>query len=773
MFTSLKSWIGRSRGRRIAMWSCLVALLFGVMDLGRPAEDYLLMARNAVRSQPASGDIVVIAIDDRSLTEINAWPWPRSIHGRLAEELDRLGARKVAFDIEFPAPSTSEEDRQLAASLARLGSRAMLAMRFSVDLRSGERIDLFPIPELRAHGDLVSINAEHGYDGSIWSLPYSLAYKGRPYPSMAAALAGVERGKGEFRIDYAIDPRSIREVSAVDVLKGRVPRADILGKFVVVGAASPQLGDIYRLPGHGFMPGLYVQALGAETLKNGTPADLGWLVPFILALVAAIACVARLPFGASIAALGSSAAALLVCAAVLEEQQVSVTLMPSLVLLAGAAGARARTAYRNAYRIRGTTNLISGLPNLAALRAVGISSDQSLVVAKIHNYSEILSTFAAGAESGLVEQIAARLLISQPENDLYEGDDGVFAWFLDQEDSSLIGDYLDGLHSVLIRPMKVLGNPVGLTVTLGFDAASGRPNINRLGSALTAADEAAAEGLRWKQADVAHVGRSAWKLSLLSQLEGAIDAGDIWVAYQPKIDLRTMQVIGAEALARWSHPEKGPISPTEFVQLAEQSGRIEKLTMFVLDQAIGAAATVNYMSSAPFEVAVNISGRLIAEHSLARMVTDLLAHHRLEPSLLTLEITETAAISSEDAALGPLRELRRMGINIAIDDYGTGLSTLEYIRRMPASEIKIDRQFIAGVASAASDRIMVKSTIDLAHSLGQRVVAEGVEDEETLELLCTMGCDMAQGFFTGRPMTYQKLLVLLRDSQSAVERKNG
>ena len=773
MFTSLKSWIGRSRGRRIAMWSCLVALLFGVLDLGRPAEDYLLMARNAARSQPASGDIVVIAVDDRSLREIGGWPWPRSMNGRLAEELDRLGARKIAFDIDFSSHSTKAEDRQFAASLSRLENKAMLAMRFSMDPRSGERTNLFPLPELRRHVDVGNINARHGYDGSVWSLPYGLDFDGRPYRSMSGALAGVEQVAGEYRVDYATDPKSIHQISAIEVLRGRVPRASIEGKIAMVGLASTQLGDIYRVPGHGLMPGIYIQALGIETLKKGRPVEGGWLLPFLLALLVSGACVNRLPFRASMGVLGSAAAALLACATMLEAQQVSVTLMPGLVLLAGAAGAHARKAYRNAYRIRGTTNLISGLPNLAALRATDPKSDQSLIVAKIHNYAEILSAFAAGAETVLVEQIAARLLISQPDTILYEGDDGVFAWFLDHEDSALIGDYLDGLHSVLIRPIKVLGNPVGLTVTLGFDAASRRANINRLGSALTAADEAAAEGLRWKQADVAHVGRSAWKLSLLSQLEGAIDAGDIWVAYQPKIDLRTMQVVGAEALARWSHPEKGPISPTEFVQLAEQSGRIEKLTMFVLDQAIGAAATVNYMSSAPFEVAVNISGRLIAEHSLARMVTDLLAHHRLEPNLLTLEITETAAISSDDAALGPLRELRRMGINIAIDDYGTGLSTLEYIRRMPASEIKIDRQFIAGVAGASSDRIMVKSTIDLAHSLGQRVVAEGVEDEETLELLCSLGCDMAQGFFTGRPMTYQKLLVLLRDRQPAANRRNG
>ena len=129
--------------------------------------------------------------------------------------------------------------------------------------------------------------------------------------------------------------------------------------------------------------------------------------------------------------------------------------------------------------------------------------------------------------------------------------------------------------------------------------------------------------------------------------------------------------------------------------------------------------------------------------------------------MLTLEVTETAAISSSASALAPLRDLRNLGVQISIDDYGTGLSTLEYIRRMPATEIKIDKQFVKSLAVAESDRIMVESTISLAHSLGQKVVAEGVEDRDTLQILASMGCDTAQGFFTGVPMTYQRLLKLL------------
>jgi EAL domain-containing protein (putative c-di-GMP-specific phosphodiesterase class I) len=286
---------------------------------------------------------------------------------------------------------------------------------------------------------------------------------------------------------------------------------------------------------------------------------------------------------------------------------------------------------------------------------------------------------------------------------------------------------------------------------------SDRSLANRLGSALVAADEAASDGLRWKEYDPAKLKDAAWRLSLLSQLDAAIEAGDLWVAYQPKLDLPTQTIVGAEALVRWTHPEKGPISPMEFILAAEQSDRIEKLTVFVLERAIGAAAVVNSRGM-DFQVSVNLSARLIDHPDLVAIITDLLQKHRLAPNRLTLEITETAALSSGGTGLDALLELRFMGVEISIDDYGTGLSTLDYLKKIPATEIKIDKSFIQAIEKSRSDKLLVHSTIQLAHSLGQKVVAEGVEDHATLLALERMGCDLIQGYLIGRPMNFRALL---------------
>jgi EAL domain-containing protein (putative c-di-GMP-specific phosphodiesterase class I) len=378
---------------------------------------------------------------------------------------------------------------------------------------------------------------------------------------------------------------------------------------------------------------------------------------------------------------------------------------------------------------------------------------QPLIAARIQNYPEINSALPQEDEKMLVDQIALRLTLGAPGLKLYQGDEGIFAWFA--EPASL-SDHLDALHALFRSPVIVAGNPLDLTITFGIDAGSDRSLANRLGSALVAADEAAGEGLRWKEYDPAKLKDAAWKLSLLSQLDAAIDAGDLWIAYQPKLDLASGTITGAEALVRWTHPEKGPISPVEFVIAAEQSDRIQKLTSFVLEQAIAGAAALN-SRGLDFEISVNLSARLVDDPSLTHDVRGLLTKYGLPAERLTLEVTETVALTGNGNNFRALRELRESGVRLAIDDYGTGLSTLEYLKKIPATEIKIDKSFIQSVGNSRSDMLMVHSTIQLAHSLGQKVVAEGVEEPETLELIKKLGCDVAQGYLIGRPMTYRAL----------------
>jgi EAL domain-containing protein (putative c-di-GMP-specific phosphodiesterase class I)/CHASE2 domain-containing sensor protein len=759
---------GKKRGSprfRLLAWSLLVALIFGITDIGKPIEDALRNGRDLIRKHDASGEIVVVALDDRSIERLARWPWPRRHHAALVDELSRLGARRIFFDLDFAAASDPKEDRLMAEALARHRGKVVLAVQAIFDPETGKKTFNYPIPAFAANADKASITVDYDFRGIVWDIPYGLNTGLKTYPSFAAQLAG-KRGPIEagVPIDYSIDYRSIPTVSAVDVIDRKLDTGSLAGKTVIVGPTAIQLGDTWFVPGAGRLGGVYLHVLGAETLKAGAPRAIGWLLPLVLALALSAAALLPRRAAAALAVLGTGIVAVLTVPLLLENLRIYANIVPSLLLLTIIAARVSWLAFRQSYSEKAVTHPLSGLPNLNALRAENGGLQRPLIAARITNYAEITSSLPAEMEKSLVEQIAARLRLGSSGQTLYQGDEGVFAWFADDEMAVTLTDHLNALHSLFRSPIVVDGTQLDLVVTFGIERGSARSVANRLGSALVVADEAAAEGHKWKEYDAARLKEAPWRLSLLSQLDAAIDAGELWVAYQPKLDLKTRRTIGAEALVRWTHPEKGPISPAEFVLAAEQSGRIQKLTSYVLERAVQAAAEIN-AHGIPFGIAVNLSARLIDDPQLPEKIGRVLRAHGLGPELLTLEITETAALGTTSAHLENLARLRELGIQISVDDYGTGLSTLDYLKKIPANEIKIDKSFVQAMHRNQGDRVIVDSTIQLAHSLGRRVVAEGVEDREALYALSLMGCDVAQGFFIGRPIPLGSLMRQLLDEQ--------
>ena len=736
---------------KLLLWAAVAAFLAGILNLSSIPEDMLRTSRNKLHMQKASGDIVLVAIDDASLREIGRWPWPRRNHATMIDRITAAGADRIFLDVMVSTKSDPADDNILAQSLKR-SKIVTLPTQTREGPNDGSARDLPPLPMFAEHAELASIALKYNYQNAVWDIPYGMRTATRTIPSFPAKMARVAGTPGElFTPDYSIDPASIPVISARMILAGKFDPAALRGKTVVIGATSEILNDTYFVPGTGKLGGPYVQAIGAETLKNGIPMHFGWGLTFILALAATYfgAHVGRARFQSAIFL--STVAGLLVAPVFLEANLIFVDVVPGLLLVSTVASVLASRRWREG----GLVNAHSGLPNLNALLTNRQGRSRALIAARILNYAEIIATLPSDDEGKLVEQIVARLSVGSPGRQLFQGDDGIFAWF---EDSHLpFANHLDALYALFRNPARVGGLPLDLTISFGVEIGSNRSLANRLASALVAAEEAAHDGLKWKYHDPETLQNASWKLSMLSQLDEAVDKGEIWVAYQPKLDLKTREVIGAEALARWTHPDKGPIAATEFVTAAEQHDRIGKLTDFVLDQSIKAAAELNKKRS-DFGIAVNLSAKLLSDQGLTLRLAAMLARHGLKSERLTLELTETAALTDTGAAIEMLASLKEIGVGISIDDYGTGLSTLDYLKKIPASEIKIDQSFIKGMLDNRSDRLMVQSTIGLAHSLGRKVVAEGVERRETLDALIEMECDMAQGFIIGRPMSLESLL---------------
>jgi EAL domain-containing protein (putative c-di-GMP-specific phosphodiesterase class I)/CHASE2 domain-containing sensor protein len=733
----------------------LAGLVFGILQIGEPLENAMQIARNKLRSHPASGNIVLVAIDDRSVSEIGGAHWNGGQLASLVRRVDRAGARQIHLDADLgrnaPAQAAALED-----ALARARAEILLPARFSIDPVSGARTEHRPPAQFARHARTVNTNLFIWWDDAVWQHPYAAEVGGRPMPSLGSALGGADRAAGDlFRIDYGIDIRTIPVVSASDVLADRVPPAQFAGKTIVI-ARTDFATEHYRVPGFGPVAGAFFHLVAAETLLAGRPVDFGWTVPLLLALLVAGAILGFRRRAVAAGLVGLALAGSIGGMVWLEAYQIHAEVLPALAAILTAALIRGIASLRRAYQTRGTTNLVTGMPNLQALRLSELKSGV-VVAARVKNYTQITATLPPQDEKELVEQIVGRLEFGAEGSIIYQADEGIFLWIAAESLADHVIPQVEGLQALFRSPIVIATRLIDLAVTFGLDLDASRPLAQRVPSALVAADEAARDGRRWASFNPASMEDADWAMSVLGRLDYAIDNRELWVAYQPKLDCRSGRVIGAEALVRWTHPEKGQLPPDQFIGAAEQGGRIERLTYFVLDDALAAAATANRRGDR-FTIAVNLSVLLLNSDELVPTVEALLKKHDVAPELLTLEVTETSTLGSAANQIANLQRLSDMGVELSIDDYGTGFSTLEYLRRIPASEIKIDRSFVSMLNNSQSDRIMVNSTIQLAHSLGRKVVAEGVENEEIFQELKRMRCDIVQGYHIGRPIPFDDLM---------------
>lgn len=261
-------------------------------------------------------------------------------------------------------------------------------------------------------------------------------------------------------------------------------------------------------------------------------------------------------------------------------------------------------------------------------------------------------------------------------------------------------------------------------------------------------------------------------LSLMSELTHGLSNGEFQPYYQPKIDMKNMSATHAEALIRWHHPDKGFMSPDTFIPLAEQSGHINRLTMWVLEQSIR-QCSIWRKNGFGMNVSVNLSVRDLLMRTLPDTIMKMLARYKLDAECLVLEITESSIMNDPEVALAVLTKLHGLGLRISIDDFGTGYSSLEYLKKLPVNILKIDKSFVTGLSQNKDDEILVRSMIQLAHNLDLKVVAEGVEDESSLEILSANGCDYVQGYFISRPLPVEDFNEWLRTSRWGKQRDSA
>jgi diguanylate cyclase (GGDEF)-like protein len=422
---------------------------------------------------------------------------------------------------------------------------------------------------------------------------------------------------------------------------------------------------------------------------------------------------------------------------------------------------------------RSLHDALTGLPNWRRFQqvvdaALADGTGAAVAMLDLSGFKDINEAFGHGTGDALLVEVGRRLADSVGADAVARLGNDEFAVLLPAPDAAAAAR---ALVELLSEPFTVHGLDVHVRAVAGVSWA---PTHGEDAATLLQHADTALYAAKDRQSDVEvyepAADGAATRLLMTGHLRDAIAAGGLEVHYQPKIDPATGSPVGAEALVRWEHPAHGQVSPEEFVRLAEHANLILPLTRFVLATALRASAEWR-QAGADLGVAVNLSARSLTDGALPAIVGEALAAAGLPGAALTLEITETAVMGDLNRSLAVLHELRALGVHLSVDDFGTGQSSLSYLQRLPIHEMKIDKSFVLHLADQHADSQIVRAAIELGHALGLRVVAEGVEDALSQELLADWGCDVVQGFHIARPQPIEDLRRWLgRNPTSAIPR---
>lgn len=742
-------------------WAVILSSIMAVALFLEPVDWMIWNLQSRVSDQQPSGEIVFVQADS-SLSDPNA----PSQRVKLAQALDAMraaGAERVFVDAVFnePANDGSADDRLIEA-IQGWGTRITFVDRFDIT-PGGEQQEYRSLAKFRSGSQPAWAATTRAWPGFTWKMPYAFNTSEGPQPTLAALLANHPANSlGEFQIDYGYRSRSIPTVLLNTLANPAAENAAarrLAGKTLVIGTPRNLTQPELRVPAQFSSPPSFVSIFAAETLKSGPPSYIpGMPALLLVALLLLPGAMAkqkpprRLSYAFGIAV---PAAAVVLA----PEFGLRIELSYCLPLVAFYGIMRWRMNWK---RRIAQIDLDTGLPSIRALAlqlAQHGGNQGYVIVAKVHSYETILKSLDATERASYMMKLVERIRVGDGRLTVYV-DGHHLAWQVALPNEARLREHLEGLRAIFAAPVTVEARSIDVGITFGA-AVLDPAHAQRCIAAAIAAVEETTEALEpIKVAEETAEKDTLWDLSLRARIDAAMEAGEVFCVYQPKIDIVADRVMGVEALVRWEDPERGFIPPLHFVMQCEKAGRMEYLTRYVLQSACSAAKLLHFRGSR-ITMSVNISATLLTDMRIVGIVRNVLQATGFDPNYLVLEITETARIRDLTQARTVLKALKALGTHLSMDDFGVGAANFEALQALPFDEIKIDRQFVSRATTSSKARAITASIVGLGTSARIAVVAEGAETESDLKLLREIGCWQVQGYALARPMPLTKLLTFM------------
>ena len=757
--------------------------------------------------QDSKEHTVIVEIDDRSLAMLGEWPWSRDIHADLIKVLTDANAAAIGFDILFSSNShsTQQQDEVLAAAI----SQANIVVLPIAPSKSGSAglVELLPQATLAQNAAMLGhVDYEFDIDGIVRSSFLYAGYQSARWPSFALALSQIadpelnvasrteSSGSGWTRqsqilINFSSSKAGERltHYSYFDVLTNRVPKAQLQDKVILIGMNGTAMGDQFPTPisyNHQTMPGVEINAHMVNSVLNQnaitTLSTSRFAVTNVVLLIITIAIflLSRnkplLPF------LLFSAAIPLVTSFVLLVYWQS-WFAPSLILglqiiVYGFVdlsnnkliASKLKTLSHQIQHDE-ATGLFNEKGFVEHLFQLQSQTKTTLMAMQVGKYRAMNSLLGPEPSNKLLNTIKSRIeqTLSISDFPFARTSGSEFIIALPTVNTDELKELTELLLNALSEPYPIHDHSYRLPAYIGVSDSAECDSEDKVSALLNnarSAKERAKESVLSSYCLFTQDIKDSYEVraKLESDLARALQNNELEIHYQPQVESTSSKIVGAEALARWRHPERGLVRPDHFIPIAESTGMIIEIGRWILQQACLQAKYWQQHGLPSFRIAVNISAVQFADKNLVNDVKEALEAAELDAKYLELELTESGIIEDMGQTIQVLNQLKQLGVDLAIDDFGTGYSSLSYLKQFPIDRIKIDKSFVQEVTESNNAQELTLAIISMAHSLGMKVIAEGIESEQQHEFLHSNKCEELQGFYFGRPVTEDKLSELIK-----------
>ena len=764
--------------------------------------DFLLKATPTTTKQHT----VIIGIDDKSINEIGRWPWSRDVHATLLNTLSTSQAHAIGFDLLFAEPDKihPERDKHFASTIKDNKSVVLTVAPRTPSLTStGE---LLPISMLADESAALGhVDLEIDNDGLVRSVYLFAGWKESKWPSFALALAQLAKPNKNYDnstltvgnywtrrqpilIPYTGHAGTIPTYSYIDVISKRINPNAFKDKVVIVGMTAVGLSEGFTTPfsnNHQNMSGVEVNAHIVNGLISNTsitPVE-PWvnhtikLALILLSLVVAYFCpnIWLLPAVFLQVAITITVSGVLLFSINLWFAP-ALTIISQFIIFSLASLINTRNTHKKIIALEGRVghDPVTLLPTQQELKSIITKAlrhssgelDFALVVINIGKFTDVNELLGFKAGDHLLNIAATRIntcIDNKHECARFNGPEFAI-FFKDIKNKEQLSTYCNSLYELLGKPYQIQNETFSLPISIGasFYPKHGTKLDDLFDAAITAMQKAKKQkdrGICYYDDEI--------KASLVehnrmvSDLTQALERKEIEVYYQPQVDSKTNKIVGIEALARWNHPDKGIILPDDFIPIAESTGLIVPIGNWVLKTACAAAKSWHNSGKKHLTVAVNLSSVQFSQPSLIESIAHALNNAQLPAKFLEIELTESSLMKDMNKAVNVLNLLKNMGVKLTIDDFGSGYSSLSYLKQFPMDRIKIDSLFVNDLESSSDAKEITLAIISMAHSLKMSVIAEGVESIEQQLFLKNNGCEDFQGNYFSKPITEEELSNLL------------